>query len=99
MVTFMPFASFMYFTCIGTMEGRKWEEIYHRWRTVNLPQFHLLEPKNADIPVPAELPYLDPKPIHVLCARTDHQYGNIAAICAAAVYQHSWSILDPSKPQ
>lgn len=34
MVTFMPFASFMYFTCIGTMEGRPWDEIYHRWRTV-----------------------------------------------------------------
>lgn len=34
MVTFMPFASFMYFTCIGTMEGRAWDEIYHRWRTV-----------------------------------------------------------------
>lgn len=36
MVTFMPFASFMYFTCIGTMEGRPWDEIQHRWRT-NFP--------------------------------------------------------------
>ena len=34
MVTFMPFASLMFFTCIGVMEGRTFSDIKYRWSTV-----------------------------------------------------------------